>query len=76
MKVTTTEPLKMEEMIAMSKTHDARIELGDFKCRYLMASPGQEIEVDYTYYKDGLAFGLRKAKSSNGLYDYLAYRIY
>jgi len=78
MLVTTAEPLTMSQMIELSKTNDALIRLGDFKCRYMMASKGQEIEVPLTYYDPNtkLAFGLRPVSKPNGKYDYLAFRIY
>lgn len=50
MKVYTNTPLTTEEMMELSPTNDALIVLGDYRCRYMAASPGQEIEVDYTYY--------------------------
>lgn len=77
MKVRTNKPLTMEEMMELSPTNDALIVLGDARCRYMAASPGQEIEVDYTYYdpETGLAFGLRKVNNPK-TYEYLAYRIY
>lgn len=75
MKVRTNKPLTMEEMMELSPTNDALIVLGDARCRYMAASPGQEIEVDYTYYdpETGLAFGLRKVNKPG--YQYLAFRI-
>ena len=73
MKVITAEPLTIEEMIDMSETRDALIILGGWKCRYMRYSPGQEIEVPYTYY-DGIAFGLKPVTGKKG-YDYLAFRI-
>lgn len=77
MKVYTTTPLTMEEMINLSPTKDALINLGEFRCRYMAAAPGQNIEVEYTYYdpETGLAFGLRKVNSAK-TYEYLAYRIH
>lgn len=77
MKAYTNTPLTTEEMMELSPTNDALIVLGDYRCRYMAASSGQEIEVDYTYYdpETGLAFGLRKVNSTK-TYEYLAYRIY
>lgn len=77
MRVTTGTPLSMEQMIELSPRGDALINVGDARCRYMAASPGQEIEVDYTYYdpETGLAFGLRKVNNPK-TYEYLAYRIY
>lgn len=77
MKVRTNKPLTMEEMINLSPTNDALIMIGNFRCRYMKATPRQEIEVDYTYYdpETGLAFGLRKVNNPK-TYEYLAYRIY
>lgn len=75
MKVYTNTPLTMEEMMELSPTNDALIVLGDYRCRYMAASPGQEIEVDYTYYdpETRLAFGLRKVNKPE--YQHLAFRI-
>jgi len=75
MKVTTTAPITITQMIELSPTKDALIVLGDYRCRYMAASPGQEIEVDYTYYdpETRLAFGLRKVNKPG--YQYLAFRI-
>lgn len=75
MKVITAEPLDTMQMIMMSPTHDALLQLGEFKCRYIRASVGQETEVPYTYYDSdtGLAFGLRPVKGKG--YDYMAIRI-
>jgi len=77
MKVTTTAPITITQMIELSPTKDALIVLGDARCRYMAAAPGQNIEVDYTYYdpETGLAFGLRKVNNAK-TYEYLAYRIY
>ena len=78
MLVTTAEPLTMLQMISMSKTHDALIELGGWKCRYLRATEGQEMEVPYVYYdkETKFTFGLKPVSKPNGKYDYLAFRIY
>lgn len=75
MKVYTTTPLTMEEMINLSPTNDALIMIGNFRCRYMRATPRQEIEVEYTYYdpETRLAFGLRKVNKPG--YQYLAFRI-
>ena len=75
MRVTTGTPLSTEEMMELSPTNDALIVLGDYRCRYMAAAPGQEIEVDDTYYdsETGLAFGLRKVNKPG--YQYLAFRI-
>ena len=75
MKAYTTTPLTMEEMINLSPTNDALIMIGNFRCRYMRATPRQEIEVEYTYYdpETRLAFGLRKANKPG--YQYLAFRI-
>ena len=75
MKVYTNTPLTTEEMMELSPTNDALIVLGDYRCRYMAASPGQEIEVDYTYYdpETRFAFGLRKVNKP--WYQYLAFRI-
>lgn len=75
MKVITAEPLDMMQMIEMSPTHDAFLQLGEFKCRYLRVSAGQETEAPYTYYDSdtGLAFGLRPVNGKG--YDYIALRI-
>jgi len=75
MKAYTTTPLTMEEMINLSPTNDALIMIGNFRCRYMRATPRQEIEVDYTYYdpETKLAFGLRKVNKPG--YQYLAFRI-
>jgi len=75
MKVTTTAPITITQMIELSPTNDALIVLGDYRCRYMAASPGQEIEVDYTYYdpETKLVFGLRKVNKPG--YQYLAFRI-
>ena len=74
MLVTTAKPLTMAEVIEMSETGDALITLGGWKCRYVTFSPGQTLEVPYTYYEDGIAFGL-KPVSKGKAYDYLAFRI-
>lgn len=77
MLVTTAKPLTMMEMLELSKTGDALIEINGWKCRYLRVTEGQEIEVDITYYDNEIgAFGLREVSKPNGKYDYLAYRIY
>ena len=77
MKVVTAKPLTMGEMISMSKTGDALIEINGWKCRYMRATEGQEIEVECTYYDNNIgAFGLREVSKPNGKYNYLAYRIH
>lgn len=77
MLVTTAKPLSPMQMIEMSKTKDALIDINGWKCRYMMANEGQEIEVNMTYYDSEIgAFGLREVSKSNGKYDYLAFRIY
>lgn len=75
MKVYTNTSLTTEEMMELSPTNDALIVLGDYRCLYMAAAPGQEIEVDDTYYDSGtgLAFGLRKVYKPG--YQYLAFRI-
>lgn len=75
MKVYTNTPLTTEEMIELSPTNDALIVVGNYLCRYMRATPGQEIEVDYTYYdpETRLAFGLRKVNKPG--YQFLAFRI-
>lgn len=75
MKVITAKPLDVMQMMEMSPTHDALLQLGEFKCRYIRASAGQEMEVPYTYYDSdtGLAFGLRPVDGDG--YDYMAIRI-
>lgn len=77
MKVITAKPLTMDEMIDITGK-DALMNLNGFKCRYMMISEGQEIDVNLTYYDPDtrLAFGLREAKQPNKKYDYLAFRIY
>ena len=77
MLVTTAKPLTMIEMINITGK-DALMNLNGFKCRYMMFSEGQELEVPYTYYdpETKLAFGLRPVNKPNGKYDYLAFRIY
>ena len=75
MKVTTAKPLTMDEMMELSEAGDAIITLGGWKCRYMRATEGQEMEVPYTYYENGLAFGLRPVGKKKG-YEYLAFRIY
>lgn len=77
MLVTTAKPLTMMEMLDLSKTGDALIEINGWKCRYMRAAEGQEIEVNMTYYDNKIgAFGLNEVSKPNGKYDYLAYRIY
>ena len=77
MLVKTAKPLSPIEMINMSKTKDALININGWKCRYMMAKEGQEIEVNLTYYDSEIgAFGLRESSNPNGKYDYLAFRIY
>lgn len=77
MRVTTAKPLTMKEMMKLSKTGDALIEINGWKCRYMRATEGQEIEVQYTYYDyDNGAFGLREVSKPNGKYNYLAYKIH
>ena len=75
MKVITAKPLDMMQMIMMSPTHDALLQLGEFKCRYIRASAGHETEVPCTYYDSdtGLAFGLRPVDGKS--YDYMAFSI-
>ena len=77
MLVTTAEPLTMDQMIEFSKTGDALINLDEYKCRYMAASEGQEIEVPIIYYdsKTDIVFGLRPVSKPNGKYDYLAFKI-
>ncbi len=77
MRVITAEPLAIDQMIEMSETNDAIIKVGDFKCRYMMATEGQELDVPYTYYDSvrDLAFGLRPVTKPNGKYNYLAFKI-
>ena len=75
MKVTTAAPMTITQMIELSPTKDALINVGDTRCRYMAAAPGQEIEVDYTYHdpETRFAFGLRKVNKPG--YQYLAFRI-
>ena len=76
MRVVTAKPLTIEEMIDMSETNDAIINLGSWKCRYMRASEGQEIEVTLTYYDEETgAWGLREVSKPNGKYEYLAFKI-
>lgn len=78
MLVTTAKPLTIAEMMSLSETKDALIDLNGWKCRYLALSPGQTIEVPYTYYDNDtkLAFGLRHVSKPNSRYEFIAFRIY
>jgi hypothetical protein len=73
MRVTTGTPLSMEQMIELSPRGDALIDLGDYRCRYMAAAPGQEIEVTEIYDGAEGRFGLREVNKPN--YQYLAFRI-
>lgn len=75
MKVITAEPLTMAQMIELSKTNDALIMVGEFKCRYMRATASQEIEVDVTAYDKatGIRWGLRRVEKPQ--YKYLAFKI-
>ena len=76
MRAITAKPLDWIELLNI--THkDANMDLDGYKCRYLMASEGQEIEVDTIYYDSvtNMKFGLREAKKPQAGYEYLAFRI-
>ena len=75
MKVITAEPLTMAQMIELSKTGDALITVGEFKCRYMRTAASQEIEVDVVGYdrETGIRWGLRRVEKPQ--YKYLAFKI-
>ena len=73
MKVRTTEPLTMAEIVALTGK-DALITLDGYKCRIMNASPGQVIDVNRIVWslKTKLQFGLREVKGKP--YKFLAFR--
>ena len=75
MKVVTATPLTLDELVFITGK-DALMKLGNFSCRYMSYSRGQEIEADYTYYdpRNKIAYGLKKVEGKKG-YDYFAFRI-
>ena len=77
MLVTTAKPLSFEQMIDLSETNDAIINLDSRRCRYLMLSEGQDLEVPIIHYdyNKNLVFGIRPVGKPNNKYEYIAFTI-
>ncbi len=73
MRVRTTEPLTMSEIVELTGK-DALITLDGYKCRIINTSPGQIIDVNRVVWnsKTKLHFGLREVKGKP--YKFLAFR--
>lgn len=73
MKVKTTDPLTIAEIVSLTGK-DALIILDGYKCRIMNASPGQIIEVNRVVWnsKQNIQWGLREVKCKP--YKFLAYK--
>lgn len=73
MKVKTTEPLTMAEIVALTGK-DAIHTIAGYRCRIMNVSSGQIIDVNRVVYvsDENINWGLREIKSKS--YQYLAYK--
>lgn len=77
MKAITDEPLTMEEVLELSETGDGIIRIFGMRCRYMMASPGQEIEVISVGYDEAtdIKWGFKTVTGKRKNYSVIAYRV-
>lgn len=73
MKVRTTEPLTLEEIVSLTGK-DALMTLDGYRCRIMNASPGQIIDVNRVVWtsKQNIQWGLREVKGKP--YKFLAFK--
>lgn len=73
MKVRTTEPLTMEEILNLTGK-DALMTLDGYRCRIMNVSPGQVIDVNRVVWtsKQNIQWGLREVKGKP--YKFLAFK--
>ena len=72
MKITTSQPLDLSELIMLTKKDACTVMEGN-KVRILSASAGQEIEVEKVVEWKGYKWGLRPI-TPQPRYDYMAYK--